>query len=458
MATTHAPSSANRLLYLLVICFVAALGGLLFGFDTAVISGSDPFFTREFGLSPQMEGWVVGSAIVGCFFGALAAGVLSDRFGRKKVLLLSALLFTGSALWCGLARSAQDLVYARLLGGLGIGIASLVSPLYIAEISPPRLRGRLVALQQLAIVLGILGAFFSNSEVLRTELADAAKWRWMLAIGAFPAVLFFLLILPIPESPRWLTKQGMPDQARAILTRVVGEAEADREMGEIADAISHEGGSLAELFKPGLRRAVFVGVTLAVLTQITGINAIMYYAPKVFEQAGFGATDAYGHSVWVGLTNLVFTVAAMALVDHLGRKPLLLIGATCMGLALSFVGYSFYTQAAGSGVLLGVLAYVASFAFSMGVVGWVLISEIYPTRTRGRAMALATGAVWGGCYLVSQTFPMLINKQGLLGAYAGPHLAFWLYGAMCAVALVFIWRFVPETKGRSLEEIERSWG
>ncbi|MBN2506671.1 MAG: sugar porter family MFS transporter [Verrucomicrobia bacterium] len=457
MATTRATSSVFRALYLPVICGVAALGGLLFGFDTAVISGSDPLFTQEFGLSPEMEGWVVGSAIVGCFWGALGAGVLSDRFGRKKVLLLSALFFMGSAVWCGLAGSAQDLVYARLVGGLGIGIASLVSPLYIAEISPARIRGRLVALQQLAIVLGILGAFFSNNEVLGTAWSDGAKWRWMLAIGAFPAALFFVLILPIPESPRWLTKQGHRDRARWILARVVGEAEADREMGEIGEAISREGGMWGDLWRPGLRRAVFVGVTLAVLTQVTGINAIMYYAPEVFKQAGFEAADAYGHSVWVGLTNLVFTVAAMVLVDRLGRKPLLLIGAACMGVALGGVGYAFYTQAAGRGVLAGVLAYVASFAFSMGVVGWVLISEIYPTRTRGRAMSLATSAVWGACYAVSQTFPMLIKKEGPLGDHAGPHVAFWLYAAMCAVALVFIGRYVPETKGRSLEEIERSW-
>lgn len=573
MAPSPPSHSSGRSLYLLVICFVAALGGLLFGFDTAVISGSEVFFTREFNLSPEMEGWVVGSAIVGCFFGALAAGVLSDRFGRKKVLLLSALFFTGSAVWCGLARSAEELVYARLMGGLGIGIASLVSPLYIAEVSPPRSRGRLVALQQLAIVLGILGAFFSNSLMLKTALSEAAKWRWMLALGAFPAGLFFVLILPIPESPRWLAKQGLSARARAVLARVAGAAEADREMAEITEAIAHEGGSLAELFKPGVRRALFVGVTLAVLTQVTGINAIMYYGPKVFDAAGFGTAAAYWCSVLVGLTNLVFTVLSMAVVDRLGRKPLLLIGSTCMGLALAGVGFSFHSsslftdkdltdapaltrrvlasadpvaaalhtrfaqgtnsllaglrtagddakkQAAllvpglnqlllddglhsaerfaavklspattalaaqkpageprarlnrmlledafpealarkpyhrginGWQMLLGVLAYVASFAFSMGVVGWVVISEIYPTRTRGRAMSVATAGVWGACYLVSQTFPALLARVGSAAT-------FWIYGVMCAVALGFVWRFVPETKGRSLEEIEKSW-
>jgi sugar porter (SP) family MFS transporter len=343
---------------------------------------------------------------------------------------------------------------------LGIGIASLVSPLYIAEISPPRIRGMLVALQQLAIVLGILGAFFSNSLVLHTALADAAKWRWMFAVGAFPAVLFLLLIFPVPESPRWLTKQGLADKARAILVRVVGEGEAAAEMAQITDAIAHEGGTWVDLLQVkaqsgrfvGLlvHRALFVGITLMIFTQVTGINAIMYYAPKVFEHAGMGAAAAYKSTVWVGLTNLVFTLISMAVVDRLGRKPLLLIGATCMGTALAFVGYAFHAQLSGFGVLVGVLAYVGSFSVSMGVVGWVLVSEIYPTRMRGRAMSLATAAVWASCFLVSQTFPILVEE-------VGPAATFWTYGALCVVALLFVWRFVPETKGRSLEEIEKSW-
>lgn len=573
MSVNPQPGSTGNFLFLLVVCGVAALGGLLFGFDTAVISGSEVLFTREFELSPEQEGWVVGSAIVGCFWGALVAGTLSDRFGRKKVLLLAAVFFTVSAVWCGLAGSARALVAARLVGGLGIGVASLVSPLYIAEISPPRLRGRLVALQQLAIVLGILAAFFSNTLVLQTGLTDAAKWRWMLAVGAFPAVLFLVLILPIPESPRWLTKQGLADQARAILRRVAGAAEADREMGLITEAIAHEGGSILELLKPGLRRALLVGVILAVLTQVTGINAIMYYGPKVFEAAGFGIGAAYWCAVAVGVTNLVFTLLSMAVVDRLGRKPLLQIGSTCMGLALCGVGFSFASSSLfterdlkdpaallaqvraatdpvsaalrarlnqnttnaldgltapqtpvaklraalveglnglltepqlytpelrawmrlspataalgaqqltgeqrvrlnrmvledayaglvnrkpfhrglnGWEMLVGVLAYVASFAFSMGVVGWVVISEIYPTRTRGRAMAVATAAVWAACYVVSQTFPTLLARVGSAAT-------FWLYAALCAVALVFVSRCVPETKGKSLEEIEKQW-
>ena len=429
---------------------VAALGGLLFGFDTAVVSGAQRLFKAEFQLNAFMEGWVTSSALVGCFFGALAAGTLSDRFGRKKVMVLAAVFFLVSAVWCGFAGGPGELVAARLIGGLGIGIASLISPLYIAEISPPRIRGFLVALQQLAIVLGILGSFYCNSAVLHTELAEAAKWRLMFGLGALPALLFLVCILPVPESPRWLIQRGREAEALGILTRVAGAAEAGSEAGRIREVIAGEGGRWGDLFKPGLRRAVAVGVGLMILTQVTGINAIMYYAPKVFEQAGVSAAVAYNNTVWVGLVNLVFTLVSMAVVDRLGRKPLLLIGAVSMGAALFGVGWAFHAQLSGMGVLAGVLVYVGSFAVSMGVVGWVLVSEIYPTRVRGRAMSLATGAVWGACFLVSQTFPMLIER-------CGAAWTFWIYGLMCAVAFVFVAALVPETKGRSLEEIEQSW-
>ena len=443
------PASGHRL-YLIVICLVAALGGLLFGFDTAVISGTVGFLQTEFALSAAMKGWVASSALVGCFLGALAAGTLSDRFGRRRVMLLSALFFTVSAVWCGLAGNAVQLVWARLVGGLGIGIASLISPLYIAEVAPPHLRGRLVALQQLAIVLGILGAFWSNSAILQTGLSDAAKWRWMFAVGAFPAGLFLGLIFAVPESPRWLCKQGQMERAALVLNRIAGPAAARVELTQIGAALAQEGGSLADLWRPGIRRALFVGVTLAVLTQVTGINAIMYYAPEIFKAAGAAASAAYNDTIWIGLTNLVFTLISMAVVDRLGRKPLLLIGATCMGLALVGVGAAFHFHLSGRGLLLGVITYVGSFAVSMGVVGWVVISEIYPTRTRGRAMAVATSAVWAACFLVSQTFPILVEQVGSAAT-------FWTYAALCVVAIAFVARCVPETKGRSLEEIERSW-
>ncbi|HNU53266.1 MAG TPA: sugar porter family MFS transporter [Verrucomicrobiota bacterium] len=450
MTNPSSDDSAGDPVFLVIICVVAALGGLLFGFDTAVISGTVGFFEKEFGLSAVMKGWVTGSALVGCFFGALGAGALSDRVGRKRVMLLAAAFFTVSAVWCGLAGDATQLVLARLVGGLGIGIASLVSPLYIAEVSPAARRGLLVALQQLAIVLGILAAFYSNSLLLQTDLAAAAKWRWMFAVGAFPAVVFLASILIVPESPRWLCKQGRETEASTIIVRLSGPEAARAELAEIRDALAQEGGAWRELLLPGVRRALWVGLILAVLTQVTGINAIMYYAPDIFKQAGSEATTAYNDTVWVGLTNLVFTVVSMAVVDRLGRKPLLLIGATCMGAALAWVGYAFHHSMGGIGLLVGVLAYVGSFALSMGVVGWVVISEIYPTRIRGRAMAVATGGVWAACYVVAQTFPVLVER-------IGTGTTFWVYGVFCIVAIAFVALFVPETKGRTLEEIERSW-
>jgi len=445
-----AARSGAQTWYLLVICLVAATGGLLFGFDTAVISGTVGLFRAEFELSAARAGWVASSALVGCMAGALVAGTLSDRFGRKKALLLSAACFTVSAIGCALAHTADSLVVARLLGGVGIGIASILSPMYIAEVSPPAVRGRLVALQQLAIVLGILAAYFSNSLILGMQLSDGTKWRWMFGAGAVPALVFLGLLIPVPESPRWLIQKGALDAARAVLAQIAGAAEADLETARIAQAIAAESGSFSELLKPGLRRALWVGVALAVLTQVTGINAIMYYAPEIFKQAGSSVTRAFNDTVWIGLTNLVFTVVSMALVDRCGRRLLLLWGASAMGISLGLIGLAFHLHASGLGLLVLVMAYVGSFSVSMGVVGWVVISEIYPTRTRGRAMAVAVVALWGACYLVSQTFLVLVD-------HLGSATTFWCYGVLCVVAVLFVCFAVPETRGRSLEEIERMW-
>lgn len=452
MDSSFAPTPAGRssFLYVAVISLAAATGGLLFGFDTAVISGTQRFFEAEFALSEAMTGWVVSSALVGCMIGAGFAGMLSDRFGRKKVLILSAILFTLSAIGCGLARHTQHLVWARLVGGMGIGIASLLSPLYIAEVSPPRVRGRLVALQQLAIVTGILLAFFSNKLLLGTSLADPAKWRWMLAVAGFPSILFFLLLLPIPESPRWLVQQGLRERARGILRRIAGPAEADGELAQIEQAIAQETGTFSELLRPGLRVALLIGVVLAVLSQVTGINAIMYYAPRIFEASGAEASSAFNDTVFIGLINVVFTLISMVLVDRVGRKPLLIWGVVGMGVSLLLTSVAFAMKVSGPALLVPILAYVASFAVSTGVVVWVIISEIFPTRVRGRAMSIATVSLWAACYLVSQTFPILLAR-------VGPAPTFLVYAAMCAVMVAFTWRIVPETKGRTLEEIERSW-
>ncbi|MCC6355669.1 MAG: sugar porter family MFS transporter [Verrucomicrobiae bacterium] len=437
-------------LYLAAICLVAAIGGLLFGFDTAVVSGAVGFFRAEFGLSASMTGWAASSALVGCMLGAAIAGALSDRFGRKRILLLSAIFFTASAIGCGLARDARDLVLWRIVGGMGIGVASMLSPLYIAEVAPPHLRGRLVSLQQFAIISGILAAYFSNAFILHTGLGDAAKWRWMFAVGAVPAAAFFALLLPVPESPRWLLKQGLAERAAAILARVSGGQDPSDQIAQIRDAIAHEGGSLRELLQPGLRLAMLVGVVLAVLQQVTGINAILYYAPEIFKGAGAAASSAFNDTVWIGVFNLLFTIVAMMSIDRIGRKPLLLSGAVGMGVSLLLLARAFDARASGPGLLVVILAYVSFFAASLGPVVWVVMSEIFPTRIRGRAMSLATVSLWAACFLVSQTFPVLIDA-------AGGATAFRIYAAFCAVTALFVALAVPETRGKSLEEIERTW-
>lgn len=444
------PAATVSQTFLVLICIVAALGGLLFGFDTAVISGAVGLFRAEFHLSAFMTGWAAGSAIIGCMIGAAVAGPMADAFGRRRMLLLSGAFFAVSAIGCGLSRNVDHLVLFRIIGGIGIGIASITSPMYIAEVAPAAIRGRLVTFQQLAIVSGILAAFFSNALVVRTAMTDPEKWRWMFAIGAFPAVAFIVLIFLIPESPRWLAKRGDAQTALATLTRISGSSEAEAEMARITQANEGEKGTFSDLFRPGLRRALVVATLLAVFSQIVGINAIMYYAPEVFKQAGAGDAAAFSSAVWVGVVNFLATIVAMNTVDRLGRKPLLLCGTAFLAVALLAVGYAFYTKSGGLWVLIAVLGYIAGFAVSLGPVCWVIISEFFPTKTRGRAMSVATVALWGACYLVSQTFPMLLEN-------AGPARTFWGYGVVAAITAAFIAFFVPETKGRSLEEIEQYW-
>jgi SP family arabinose:H+ symporter-like MFS transporter len=322
--------------------------------------------------------------------------------------------------------------------------------MYIAEVSPARVRGRLVALQQLAIVVGILLAFISNSVLLNTSLEDAAKWRWMFAVEAIPAAMFFLFLLPVPESPRWMVQRGRRDTARETLARVGGDVEADRQMGEIEAAITTEVGTLGELLRPGLRTALVIGVVLAILQQVSGINAIMYYAPRIFEASGSLAVSAFAQSVLVGLINLLFTLLGMALVDRVGRKLMLVIGAAGMAISLLLVGAAFAANNSGAWLLVPILGYVACFAASTGVVTWVIIAEIFPNRVRGRAMSVAVVALWAACYLVSQTFPMLLESVGAAWTFFG-------YAAMNVLTFLFAWGFVPETKGRTLEEIEKFW-
>ncbi len=434
--------------YVFLVCAVAAVGGLLFGFDTAVIAGTIPFLTKHFALSEAMLGWAVSSVLVGCIFGASFAGSASDRFGRKKVLLVCAVLFAISAVGSAIPRNLTEFIIARFIGGLGVGAASMLSPMYIAEISPAKIRGRLVSLNQLAIVVGILVAFFVD--FLLVDIPDT-NWRWMFGSEILPAVLFLLLLLAVPESPRWLVKQQRDDEALAILARVGGKTCAKAEMAEIKEAIVQEENSVAQLFHPGMKVALIIGVALAILQQVTGINVVMYYAPKIFARAGSTVDASLLQTVVVGVVNLTFTLVAIRVVDKLGRKPLLLIGSAGMGLFLTLVGGAFhYDKLEGPWVLLFILGYIACFASSMGPVVWVVMSEIFPTRIRGRAMSIATVCLWIACFLVSLTFPTMLEK--LDGA-----VTFGIYAVMCAITFVFVLLVVPETKGKTLEEIEKRW-
>lgn len=439
--------------YVVLLALVAALGGLLFGYDTAVISGAIGFIKTRFQLDDLQEGWAASSALIGCMLGAGFAGMLSDRFGRKKALLLSAVLFTVSAVGAAVPRNVTELALARIVGGLGIGIASMLSPLYISEVSPARMRGRLVSVNQFAIVSGMLVVYFVNAMIAR--MGDqtwnvSVGWRWMFASGVLPAAVFLALLFLVPESPRWLVKQGRSAEALTILTRVGGPDHAQREIAEIQDTIAHETGSIRQLFEPGLRVPLAVGIGLAVLQQVTGINTVLYYAPRIFASAGVDTTSAMNDTVIVGLVNMAFTIVAIWVVDLVGRKPLLLIASVGMGLSLSMLGAAFMLgQLQGKIVLIIVLAYVASFAVAMGPVVWVVIAEIFPTRIRGRAMSVAVVCLWASCYAVSQFFPVMLER--LAGG------AFIVYAGMCLIAAVFVAILVPETKGKTLEEIERSW-
>ncbi len=434
--------------YVISVSVVAALGGFLFGFDTAIIAGATRFLKEQFALSSFGEGLAVAIVLVGCMAGAAVAGPVSDRLGRRRFMLISAVLFFASAIGCALPQNLPQFLAFRFIGGLAIGSASIVSPLYISEVAPPGIRGALVSVNQLAIVSGILLSYFVSWILVG---AGPANWRWMFATGAAPAILFFILVLRVPESPRWLLKQGRDEEALAILARINSAETAAAEARGIKEALAMEGGSLAELFKPGFRRALFLGVFLAVFQQITGINAVIYYAPRFFESAGLARSSAIFQSAVIGVVNVLFTLVAIALVDRLGRKPLLLAGSAGMGISFVLLGAAFKFQLfSGSLVLLFTLLYIAFFAMTLGPIVWVVISEIFPTRVRGRAMAIATVALWLADFVVSLTFPVIADKLH-------ESFAFWLYAAMCAINFIVIAAALPETKGRSLEEIERRW-
>ncbi|HEY4391488.1 MAG TPA: sugar porter family MFS transporter [Paenibacillus sp.] len=456
MMNSSIPEQGDRvsMKFVTLVSIVAALGGLLFGFDTAVVSGAIGFMQQHFDLNEFQVGWAVSSLIIGCIAGALSSGVLSEKYGRKRVLIAAAILFIIGSVFSAVPNTFSEFIIARMIGGIGIGITSTVCPLYNAEIAPAKYRGRLVALNQLATVTGISLVYFINLWIagLGDEAWDiSTAWRWMFAFGIIPGLLFLVLLFFVPESPRWLIKQDRAAESLPILVKIHGETLAKQEVLDIKESFKVENGSIRQLFSPTLRLALIVGVGLAVLQQVTGINAVLYYAPEIFKQTGAGTDAALIQTIFVGVINLLFTILAIWLIDKVGRKMLLLIGSSAMLICLIVIGAAFQTgHTSGPLVLIFILIYVAAFALSLGPVVWVVISEIFPNRIRGKATAIASMALWTADYVVSQTFPPML-------ASAGPALTFWIFGFMSLITVVFTWRKVPETKGKSLEEIESLW-
>jgi SP family xylose:H+ symportor-like MFS transporter len=453
----HDPAPSRLTGTLLASTLIAALGGFLFGFDTAVISGTIEALRSVFGLSGFSLGFTVASALIGTIVGSLVAGRPADVFGRRAALLAIAVLYFVSAVGCAVAWSWASLLFFRFLGGIGIGGASVVSPMYVAEISPARLRGRLVAVTQLNIVLGILVAFFSNYWIAGLGLG-AAEWRWMLGVVAVPAAAFFFLLFLTPQSPRWLVAHGRADEAEAVLVRLGSDpAAVEAEVLEIRKSLDLEHHSLAEsLFQPAYRRPVLLVIAIAAFNQLSGINAVLYYAPAVFRMAGAGHDTALLQSVLVGGSNLVFTLLAMALIDRFGRRRLMLVGSIGYILSLSATAWAFYRygtafDAFGSRlVLVSLLAFIGAHAFGQGAVIWVFISEIFPNRVRARGQALGSFTHWFMAAVISWTFPIIAEASG-------GH-AFAFYAAMMVLQLLWVLKVMPETKGIPLEEIQKRLG
>ena len=431
---------------LLFATIVSALGGFLFGFDTAVISGTTEFLRPYFQLTDASLGFTVSIALIGTVIGSIAVGKPGDIFGRRAMLFLCGLFYFVSAIGCGSAQNWYVLLSFRFLGGLGIGAASVVAPMYIAEIAPGRLRGRLVAVTQFNIVAGILVAFFSNYLLVNS---GENNWRWMFSVMAILAGIFFFLLFFVPESPRWLVKKGQTVKARAVL-QGVGAEKVDAELGDIINSLKEEtGGGDSKLFQKKYRFVIMCAVLLAVFNQLSGINVIMYYAPLIFEKSGLATDVAMLNTVAVGVTNLVLTIVAMFFIDRLGRKTLLLIGAVGMFFSLFGAAMNFYSGVPGGiGILICIVGFIASFAFSQGAVIWVFLSEIFPNKVRASGQALGSFTHWIMNAIIAWTFPIVLTRLG------GGN-AFMFFAVMMIPFFIFVWKMLPETKGRSLEELER---
>ena len=449
------PSPQSTFRALALITLVAGVGGFLFGYDTAVINGANQYLKAHFQLNSVQEGVAGASAILGCIPGAMVAGFLSDRFGRRKVLFICAILYAASGLLSAIPRTFTEFLIARFISGLGIGASSMICPVYIAELAPAAKRGRLGSLFQLGIVLGIFLTLFINAMIQGAgdEAWNASSgWRWMLGAEVGPAVALFLLLFFVPESPRWLLQAGREREARQILERVGGPAHAETEIVAVRQVLAQEEGRFSELFQARFRKPLIIAVILMAVSQFSGINAIMYYSTKIFTTAGVGVKNSFSASVLVGLVNLVFTFVAIALVDKAGRRPLLLVGLALQVFFLGAVGWMFHSGIQGFGLLLSIVGFIAAFAMALGPIPWIFCSEVFPTKIRGRAMSVAVFTIWSSCYVVAQTFPMLNDSPAF-----GPAATFWVYAACSLFGLVFVWAMVPETKGRTLEEIESSW-
>jgi sugar porter (SP) family MFS transporter len=439
-----------QLIYVILISLVAALGGFVFGYDTAVISGTTEVLQLFFGMSDLALGWVVSSALVGSVAGVPLAGWFADKFGRKPALIFAAVLFAVSAVASAFPPGVWFLIAARLLGGVGVGIASMVTPMYIAEVSPPKHRGALVSMNQIAIVSGMVGAYAVNRSIVGWGDADWMVnfgWKWMFGMATGPALVFLLLTFFIPETPRWLAKQEKFKDSMAVLGKITSPARAPAAYDEIIRSLHEEEGKMRELFRPGARRITFMAMVLALFQAITGINIVMYYAPRIFLSAGIGAGDAYSHSIIIGSIMVLFTIFSLFLVDKLGRRYLMIGASAGMGISLLLMGLAFQqAESQGTLLLICTLAYVASFSIGMGGIYWVVVSEIFPNRIRGRAMALSVVFLWGGNFLVAQFFPLMLT------ALKGN--VFFVFAGSCLLCLLFIARFLPETKGGSLEDLE----
>lgn len=450
--------------YILGISMVSAMGGLLFGYDWVVIGGAKPFYERFFEIASaaNLQAWAMSCALVGCIVGAVISGVVSDAFGRKRPLLVSALLFLIASVGTGLASNYSTFVIFRMLGGIGIGLASALSPMYIAEVAPSRWRGRLVSLNQMTIVIGILGAQLVNlmiADKVPNGASDAfiqaswngqVGWRWMFLACAVPAIAFFILTFFVPESPRWLMKAGKSDKAFPTLKRIGGEEYAREEMANIQATLDDvsEKVDFKTLFKPAYKVILILGVFLAVFQQWCGINTVFNYAEEIFTAAGYGVSDTLFNIVITGSVNLIFTLVAMFTVDKWGRKKLMVFGSIGLAVDYLLLGSAFYFGLKGIPVLVLVVTAIAIYAMSLAPIVWVILSEIFPNRVRGAAMALATFALWVACFILTYTFPLLNKSLGAAGT-------FWLYAGICLVGFIFILLKLPETKGKSLEEIEK---